>query len=150
MLALLFSWILVFSVNASVAETDTLRGVLILEIQNIEQAKGNIRVGIYNRAKGFPVSDDVYTGKVIPVVKTGSMRIEIKDLPLGSYAIGVHHDLHGHHKMPTNLFGVPLDPYGFSNDATAKWRAPRFEESMFNFSKSGQVEAIEIRYWEAW
>jgi uncharacterized protein (DUF2141 family) len=150
MWAFVFSLMVIMnSTSWSQKSTDRL-GVLVIEVTNIERAEGYMRIGLYNQAAGFPNSGKVFTGKIEPVNQKGRMRIEIPDLPMGSYAIGVHHDLKGHHKMPTNLFGVPIDPYGFSNDARAKWRAPRFEESRIDFSRSGQIVPIEIRFWDAW
>ena len=50
----------------------------------------------------------------------------------GRYAIRVFHDLDGDGKMGLNPFGVPTEPFAFSNDAKgmmgpASWDAAAFE-----------------------
>ena len=50
----------------------------------------------------------------------------------GRYAIKAFHDVDGDGKMATNPFGMPTEPYAFSNDAVgnagpAKWAAASFD-----------------------
>jgi uncharacterized protein (DUF2141 family) len=50
----------------------------------------------------------------------------------GRYAIAVMHDRTGDHKLATNMFGAPDKPWGVSNDARPKFRAPTFDEAAFD------------------
>jgi uncharacterized protein (DUF2141 family) len=56
----------------------------------------------------------------------------IKGLAPGRYAIKAFHDVDGDGKMATNPFGMPTEPFAFSNNAVgmmgpAKWDAAAFE-----------------------
>ena len=71
---------------------------------------------------------------------TRSLKLEIKDgtaiatlggIPPGQYAIKAFHDLNGDAKLNTNLFGIPTEPVGFSNDAPVRMHAPSWKETMF-------------------
>jgi uncharacterized protein (DUF2141 family) len=71
---------------------------------------------------------------------TRAVRLEIKDgaavttlagLSPGQYAIKAFHDLNGDSKLNTNLFGIPIEPVAFSNDAPVHMRAPSWKETVF-------------------
>ena len=66
--------------------------------------------------------------------------MEVGDRPLarvleglapGEYAVKLYHDVNGDGEMNTNPFGMPIEPFAFSNDAKgrfgpAKWDAAKF------------------------
>ena len=64
------------------------------------------------------------------------------DLPCGIYAISSYHDVNGNGKLDSNLFGIPNEPYGFSNNAKAVFGPPDFDAASFRLTKPGTV--IEI------
>ena len=56
------------------------------------------------------------------------------DLPVGAYGVKAFHDVNGNGKMDVNPFGMPTEPYAFSNNAVgnmgpAQWERARFEVS---------------------
>lgn len=56
------------------------------------------------------------------------------DLPAGAYGMKAFHDVNGNGKMDVNPFGMPTEPFAFSNNAggnmgPAKWDRARFEVS---------------------
>ncbi|MBT5574281.1 MAG: DUF2141 domain-containing protein [Alphaproteobacteria bacterium] len=53
------------------------------------------------------------------------------ELPDGIYAIGVYLDVNFNNKLDKNFFGIPSEPYGFSNNAKAFLRSPSFEKASF-------------------
>lgn len=67
-------------------------------------------------------------------------RVKVRDttvealfdiVPDGEYAVKVFHDLNDNGRMDTNLFGIPKEPYGFSNNAMGTLGPPSFEEAKF-------------------
>ncbi len=103
---------------------------LSVVITNIKQNKGNIRLGIFKNSETFPVTGKQYQGYEFPV-KNYKASIQIPNIPKGNYAIGILHDANGNKKMDKNFLGLPLEPYGFSNDARATFSAPSFESAKF-------------------
>lgn len=126
---------------------DSMNGTLVLTVENIQEAKGQIRIGIFNTSSGFPDDANVWRGLEFPVDGTGSLTVELKDLPFGEYAIAAHHDLGKKGKMSKNMFGVPTEPYGFSNGAVAKWGDPRYSDAVFTFDNPGQSIQIKVQPW---
>ena len=113
-----------------------------LTFTNIQQPYGTICFAIYQKPSGFmDTRQALYTGE-IPVAKNNGATISVQlDLPNGTYAISAIHDLNGNKKLDTNFLGIPMEPYGFSNRARPKFRAPYWEEAKVIYT--GQP--LEIR-----
>ncbi|WP_374514021.1 DUF2141 domain-containing protein [Brevundimonas sp.] len=60
--------------------------------------------------------------------------VVFRDLPAGDYAVKAFHDVDGDGRMDANPFGIPTEPYAFSNNAVgnmgpASWEVARFTVS---------------------
>ncbi len=67
-------------------------------------------------------------------VAAGDRTATFESLPDGDYAIRAFQDLNGNGRMDSNPFGMPTEPYGFSNNARgnmgpASWDRARFSVS---------------------
>jgi uncharacterized protein (DUF2141 family) len=122
-------------------------GTLQIEVGNIRDTRGAIRVGIYNKASEFPDEKNVFLNRIVDP-KKGVLTLEIPDLPSGEYAIAVYHDLNGNGRLDKNMLGVPTEPYGFSGSARGKWSAPRFGEAAFSFPQTHQRLTVFLYKWE--
>jgi len=123
------------------------KGILELEIANIRDTRGVIRVGLFNKEAGFPDQDKVSWSKILPAQR-GKVSLEIPDLPYGSYALAIYHDLNNNGRLDKNVWGIPTEPYGFSNSVKAKWSQPTFGEAAFSFPKAIQRLTITLNRWE--
>jgi uncharacterized protein (DUF2141 family) len=65
-----------------------------------------------------------------------SQKVEMHDgvaqwvfggLPVGLYAIKSFADENGNGKLDTNLIGLPVERYGFANDARGRMGPPAFD-----------------------
>ncbi|MNH51705.1 hypothetical protein D3C73_33540 [compost metagenome] len=83
-------------------------------------------------------SEAAYEGgqpaQVAQVDVAAGQREAVFDLPAGAYGMKAFHDVNGNGKMDTNPFGMPTEPFAFSNNAVgnmgpAKWDRVRFEVS---------------------
>jgi uncharacterized protein (DUF2141 family) len=116
-------------------------GTLNLEIKNIKNKKGKIIVTVFDNQRSF-----LKKGEEIPVriSKTGNITVALDDLTYGKYAISIFHDVNNNGKLDTNFFGIPEEPYGFSNNVRPKFRAPKYTESVFAFGSEGQNINIKL------
>lgn len=64
----------------------------------------------------------------------------------GSYAIALYHDEDANGKLNKTWVGIPNEGYGFSNDAPAPLRAPRFDEAVFTVDTGDNPLKITMRY----
>lgn len=95
-------------------------------------------------------SADAYEGKAAPAQATGAppagatTTFTFKDVPAGRYAVMVTHDENGNGTLDTNLIGMPLEGYGFSNNPTVM-RKPTWDEAAFDVGAGGAAIAIALR-----
>jgi uncharacterized protein (DUF2141 family) len=101
---------------------------LTLTVTGIKEAKGALMVGVYDQA-GYDTDKQV-TGAMVPV--TAFTASTTFDLPPGRYGIKLFHDVDGDGKMSTNPFGMPLEPFGFSNNAPAQFGPATWDAAAFD------------------
>jgi uncharacterized protein (DUF2141 family) len=65
-------------------------------------------------------------------------------LPPGRYALSVLQDMNGNRKLDTNFIGIPTEASGSSNDAPAKWSAPKFKDAVFTVGDEPVNLAIRL------
>ena len=114
-------------------------GTVTVEVRNIEQ-KGEMHLAIYDNADVFENDNGEKGGAargiidgVIEEVGTGTVTYRF-ELPNGTYAIGLFVDANYNNEMDRNIFGVPKEQYGFSNDARGSFGPPSFKEASFTVS----------------
>jgi uncharacterized protein (DUF2141 family) len=92
---------------------------------------GAIMVALYDSEAAYEGGQPARVAQVN--VATGQHEA-VFDLPAGAYGVKAFHDVNGNGKMDTNPFGMPTEPFAFSNNAVgnmgpAKWDRARFEVS---------------------
>ena len=104
---------------------------LTVKFTGIEEKQGTI-LGV------LVDSEAAYDGKAAPVrslmvtADKAEVAAMIDGLAPGIYAIKLFHDVDGDGKMSTNPYGMPVEPFAFSNNAQgnmgpAKWADAKFE-----------------------
>jgi len=93
---------------------------------------GAVRVALYDSEAAYAGGAPVRTA--IVDAAGGQPVARFADLPPGTYAAKAFHDLDGDGKMGANPFGMPTEPYAFSNNAVgnmgpASWDRARFDVS---------------------
>ena len=123
----------------------TYAATVIVKVNNIEK-KGEMHLAIYDDAEVFENDDGEKGGAakgiiqgVIEDVETGSVTYTF-ELPDGTYAIGIFVDKNYNNKMDRNLFGVPKEQFGFSNNAKGNFGPPSFEDASFTVSNDMKLE----------
>ena len=116
-------------------------------INGAENADGNMSLLLFNSKSGFP-SDASKACKYSIVKATGTLqRVVFENLPAGTYAVAVMHDQNGNGLLDTNLFGIPQEGIGVSNNALNTFGPPVFEETSFSLNEQRKVIEITLDYW---
>jgi uncharacterized protein (DUF2141 family) len=116
-------------------------GTLTIDITNVNKNVGNVMVAIHNK------DNFLKTRLIEKSVAAQADHLKVTfDLPQGEYAIAVYQDNNNNQRLDTNLFGVPQEPYGFSNNVRPKFRAPNFEEAKIQL-KEQQYINIKLQSW---
>ncbi len=66
-------------------------------------------------------------------VRNTEARCDFEDILPGTYALAVIHDENMNGKLDTNWLGIPIEGYGFSNDAKGLFGAPSFSAARFPY-----------------
>lgn len=69
----------------------------------------------------------------------GKATCTFNDLAPGKYAIAAFQDLNDDGEMNANMFGMPVEPYGFSNDARGQFGPPSFDDQLFELKSDKSV-----------
>ena len=132
----------------------TLAGVswghnITITVENISKA-GELHIAIYDSKEAFEQDRGEQGGPAPGIVdglilaaKPGTVSYEF-DLPAGTYAIGVFHDVNGNNSLDTNFLGIPKEQYGFGNDATGSFGPPSFNDAAITVSKDA-THTITLR-----
>jgi uncharacterized protein (DUF2141 family) len=79
----------------------------------------------------------------LPIVNK-QVVVVIDSLEFGEYAIRIFHDENENEKIDTNIFGIPTEDYGYSNDASSWFGPPSWEKAKFIFNKPEMTIEIEV------
>jgi len=95
-------------------------------------ATGKVMVVLYDSEAAYEGGAPVRAVELD--IAAGQHETVIEGLKVGTYGLKAFHDVNGNGKMDTNPFGMPVEPYAFSNNAVgnmgpAKWDRARFEVS---------------------
>ena len=83
----------------------------------------------------------------------GQMRLDasvdhptavFRDLPAGDYAAKAFHDVDGDGEMNTNPFGIPIEPYAFSNNAVGNMGPASWDRARFTVA-GATAQTIQLR-----
>lgn len=126
---LLFICFLTFTgITALQAQEETYN--LTIEVSGMDTDTGRVFLALSDRAKSFLKKGEGTRG-TNATVKNGKAIIYFKGLKKGDYAASVFHDANDNNIMDTKLFGIPKEPYGFSNNAKGFMGPPSFEDAKF-------------------
>jgi len=119
-------------------------GELVLTITGLRSGEGVVRVALYDQPaefpRGAPVMDQAVSAEPDHVVVTFPM------LSSGIYAIAFYHDENANNAFDTTLLGLPLEGYGFSNDAPVYLSPPSFRSAAIEFDGSERLITARMRY----
>nr|WP_293845807.1 DUF2141 domain-containing protein [uncultured Arsenicibacter sp.] len=114
---------------------------LTVDVHNIRELTGNISVAIFKPCEKFPDCKPV-EGKRIDVKKN---RIQVSfDVDPGEYAVAVYHDVNDNGKLDKKLFGIPKEPYGFSNNYRPVVSAPSFKDCQVSVGTGETSVSIKL------
>jgi len=111
---------------------------------NLKNSNGDILVGLYDKAAGFP--RHVLDGKVVKVTDN-EMKVSFKDIKPGNYAVSVLHDENQNKDMDQTKLGIPKEGYGFSNNAMGVMGPPSFKKARVAVPNSTDTDiTIKMKY----
>lgn len=115
---------------------------LSVTIDNISKLEGTLSVALYDNMHNYDRGGSA-RGERIPVSKN-THTVEFVDLPMGEYAIRILHDINSNQEMDTNSFGIPTEPFAFSNNAKGVMGPASWQNAKFSIDKKENSHAISF------
>jgi uncharacterized protein (DUF2141 family) len=111
---------------------------LTIKVDGITKVKGQLMVAVYD--------EDNFLRKPVAgtIVKVDSqqMTVVIDSLSAGIYAISAFQDENDNGKLDANAFGMPVEPYAFSNNAKGEYGPPKFKDCAFKVEEDTSITIL--------
>lgn len=103
---------------------------LEVRFEGIEVPSGQVMLALFDSESAYGEDEEPVRAATVRVESDQAIA-QFTGLAPGSYAVKAFHDIDGDGQMATNPFGLPLEPFAFSNNAKpeggpARWEAARF------------------------
>jgi uncharacterized protein (DUF2141 family) len=99
---------------------------LNIHVEGFRNQKGDAGLSIFKSTDGWPdVNDKAFLHGPYPF--TGTATTITVQVPAGRYAVVVVHDENSNHKLDKNMFGIPKEGFGFTNNPHVMLTAPSFD-----------------------
>ena len=113
---------------------------LTVQVTGLEEASGTIYVALFDEA-GWSTNSAVGTARIDVTAPSA----QFDGLAPGTYGVKLFQDLNGDGELALGNFGIPSEPYGFSNDAPVRFGPPRFSDAGFELPETGASQTITLR-----
>ncbi|PRC94380.1 DUF2141 domain-containing protein [Solimicrobium silvestre] len=113
---------------------------LQVKIDGVASGKGKLRVAVCDESTFLKKCT---IGALAPA-HTGSVTVDVPDVPTGNWAVMAYHDENDNQKLDRDEMGIPTEGYGFSNGATAKYGPPQFRQAAVIVSAGATAVPVQI------
>ena len=117
---------------------------LTVNFTGIEEKQGAVMGALFD-------SEAAYNGKGAPVqpimiaADKTELTVQLDGLAPGTYALKIFHDVDGDMKMTTNPYGMPIEPFAFSNNAQGNMGPAKWSDAKFELKSGANVHSIVIK-----
>lgn len=127
-LKLLFFILIMLTLYDGYSQSKKTSLTLTIEVASFENTKGVLRVCVTDQKDDFLKS--CAFSKIV-TVEDDTVSLKIENIEKGNYAVSVYHDENNSGILETGgVFGIPLEPYGFSNNPNMTF-GPSYKKSVF-------------------
>jgi uncharacterized protein (DUF2141 family) len=116
---------------------------LHVEVVNIKNNSGSIRVGLFDNEKDF-LKKAVLGESVL--ANGEKVNVVFENIPAGEYAISVIHDENDNEELDVNFLGIPKEGFGFGNDAKGSFGPPSLDKAKVKIGEGVVKQVITLRY----
>lgn len=117
---------------------------LRVTVDGLSSEAGTVAFALYATAASYEALEEPVRKGRLPV-DDGACTWVAEELPPGDYALSAYHDVNGNGELDKGAFGVPTEPYGFSNDAPARLGPPPWEKVRFEVTPPRTDLRVRLR-----
>ncbi len=115
-----------------------------LTIQSVKHDKGTLYIQLFNGAENYKQGKAIDMAQV--AAKSGDISVMFDNVKAGNYAIRYFHDENDNGSLDTNLFGIPTEGFGFSNNAKANFGPPSYLQMAFDVASEPVATQSTVNY----
>lgn len=119
---------------------------LQVSVTGVRDSNGTVAVCVFDTDESFPdcSGDPAVTSRRQQAV-SGTMRFDF-DVAPGRHAVSVLHDENNNGRLDTNIFGIPREGVGVSNNPPPRSGPPRFADAVFGLAAAGGQVDVRLVY----
>ena len=110
---------------------------LTVVVDGIEKSNGTVLVAVQDSINFM--KQPLYYGMAKVEQDAEEITVVIENVASGNYAVAVFHDENDNGKLDTGAYGIPIEKYGFSNNAVVKMGPPAFRECMVAVEEDAEI-----------
>lgn len=104
-------------------------GDLTLSVSGVRAGAGPVMVALFDESGWAGEAAPV---RAVEIPADGAVvRHVFEDLPAGAYGVRLYQDVDADGRLNANPFGIPIEPFGFSNNAPARFGPPGWDAAAF-------------------
>ena len=107
----------------------------------VAPSEGRVMIGLYDEA-GWDGGEPVRGGAID--IASGETSVTFEGLPAGRYGVKAFHDLNGNGDLDTNPFGMPTEPFAFSNNAVGQMGPASWSQASFDAPAGKSTHTIAL------
>jgi uncharacterized protein (DUF2141 family) len=115
---------------------------LRVQVGGVKSAQGHVRVDVCVSSEFLK---DCHYSASAPAAR-GVTTVLVRDVPPGVYAVQAYHDRNDNHAVDRNIFGLPTEAVGFSNDAPIRMAPPKFKSAAFDYDGGEKTITLQLRH----
>jgi uncharacterized protein (DUF2141 family) len=124
----------------SVAQQPAASGyTLTVVVEGVNNLDGNVGLLVFNSPKGWAEDRSAALKDITVPAHQGTVTITVPDLPAGTYALSLVHDVNKNHKLDRNFIGEPKEQWGLSNNPHAVIKTPSYSACTFELKGNQEV-----------
>jgi uncharacterized protein (DUF2141 family) len=118
-------------------------GNMLVRITGFDSSKGDARVALCNSPENYQGASPFRYA--IEKITNRKVELTFENVPFGEYAVKCFHDENSNGILDRNSMGIPVEAYGFSNNAPANFGPPAYDAAKFIFNKDKQIIEIKLQ-----
>ncbi len=118
---------------------------LQVEVTGLRSGDGAVHLAVFATPETFPRSEAMLAEAIVRA-KAAGVHWVFAGLEPGTYALAVYHDENENREFDRGFLGIPLEGYGFSNDAGVFFGPPDFADAAVTVPGKGTRITIRMTY----
>lgn len=104
--------------------------------------QGQVMLQVFNSEAGFG-NGQALTARQLQI-SADTATVTFEGVVPGQYAIRLFHDVDGNGELNTNPFGIPIEPFAFSNNARGRFGPASWADAAFTVNAGENVQTINV------